>query len=624
MEISKNTHIENYLKNYYCDNKNSTPFAVLLKGSWGSGKTHFIKKYISNLENEEKKKFLHISLYGLSKTSEINEKIIPNLLKGYAKSKKSCFNWNWNKKMENISNFSFTILNNLLNKLPFDKGDIINILGSFTDTIIIFDDLERCCIPMAELMGYLTHLVEFQDQKIILVADEEKILSDGKKKTEYTEKKEKLVGQEFKIESSPEEAIIDFVQETSDPALKQYSEKINTILMKVFVQSGYNNLRLINQAFSAFEYFFKNLNIQALLGSSEHPNDELGNILCEFVMVYIEYKSGRLSPEVFNQYFKDPNKTDSKSCMKKYDYYRFYGCQYFEVDILKKILMGESLSDYETIEIKRKISVQLSESEKTWQKLWYYSNHSDEEFFENLKDVQQKWDTKEYTDFFIILHVFGMFLHFSKESLFKKDKGSILQEAKDYVEILIQNNTFPSDLHRKDTHFFGGWKGDYYSLGYRGKEEPEWSTFLNFVEEKAQQLVDIDIKNEVKNQIIPILQNGGAGHDLQMLMNNNFLGGKIAYFHLLDPYEIKNIFIKNDTFFILVTMRKVFSNRYQRYQEITDVKKEISFLEEFKNVLEAEVKDREETFGSKTPKTIALRSFIADDLDPSILILSNS
>lgn len=64
--MSQNKHIEEYL-DFYCKKKNQMPFSVLLKGKWGSGKTHFIKQYIKD------NKFLHISLYGLSLCSEIDE-----------------------------------------------------------------------------------------------------------------------------------------------------------------------------------------------------------------------------------------------------------------------------------------------------------------------------------------------------------------------------------------------------------------------------------------------------------------------------------------------------------------------------------------------------------------------
>lgn len=72
----KNKHIEEYL-DYYCDKKNNTPFAVLLNGKWGCGKTYFIKRYINKRKS---KRILHISLYGINNFGAIKEKIVSEML----------------------------------------------------------------------------------------------------------------------------------------------------------------------------------------------------------------------------------------------------------------------------------------------------------------------------------------------------------------------------------------------------------------------------------------------------------------------------------------------------------------------------------------------------------------
>ena len=71
--------------------KVSIKYAVLLNGSWGSGKTHFIEEYIKNLEEKYElnkkdktikyKKPVYVSLYGLSNISEIKNKIALSLIK---------------------------------------------------------------------------------------------------------------------------------------------------------------------------------------------------------------------------------------------------------------------------------------------------------------------------------------------------------------------------------------------------------------------------------------------------------------------------------------------------------------------------------------------------------------
>jgi hypothetical protein len=74
---SINHHVEDYL-NYYCALRHSPKFAILLKGKWGSGKTWFINQYREKLE-EQGKKSLYVSLYGVSKYSEIEESLFQQL-----------------------------------------------------------------------------------------------------------------------------------------------------------------------------------------------------------------------------------------------------------------------------------------------------------------------------------------------------------------------------------------------------------------------------------------------------------------------------------------------------------------------------------------------------------------
>jgi pantothenate kinase-related protein Tda10 len=74
---SLNSHIEKYL-DYYCNLCHAPEFAVLLKGKWGSGKTWFIEQYREKLE-EKNKKCLYVSLYGMTKFSEIEDEFFRQL-----------------------------------------------------------------------------------------------------------------------------------------------------------------------------------------------------------------------------------------------------------------------------------------------------------------------------------------------------------------------------------------------------------------------------------------------------------------------------------------------------------------------------------------------------------------
>jgi len=178
--MSKNQHVIEYLE-YFYKKEIRIPSAILLKGNWGSGKTFFIKDYI-----KEKNNFIHISLYGVSKTSEIDEKIFQALHPLLSNPKFKLLG----KILAGAVKIGTTIdLNgDGISDGKVVSGDVSKLdLKIFVETsenkILIFDDLERSNMKIDKLLGYINHLVEFQDQKVILVANEEKILEgdDGEK-----------------------------------------------------------------------------------------------------------------------------------------------------------------------------------------------------------------------------------------------------------------------------------------------------------------------------------------------------------------------------------------------------------------------------------------------------------
>ena len=75
-----NEDILNFLNDYM---KVSKPgYAVLLKGSWGCGKTYFIKDWIKALKtkkNDNEQFFtldpIYVSLYGMTSTGQIEEEL---------------------------------------------------------------------------------------------------------------------------------------------------------------------------------------------------------------------------------------------------------------------------------------------------------------------------------------------------------------------------------------------------------------------------------------------------------------------------------------------------------------------------------------------------------------------
>lgn len=181
-----------FIKKYI--NNTSYNYAVLIDGSWGSGKTYFIKnKLIPTLKKNEKeeskirlklksilrfksinnykpKKIIKISLYGVASRDELTRQIFIETIPF-----KSVLRW---KKLRVFSSLGKAVISGCLsyNKISL-PGKIFNIkdLVSLKNCILIFDDLERCNMNINDVLGYINNFVENDGIKVIIVANEREI-----------------------------------------------------------------------------------------------------------------------------------------------------------------------------------------------------------------------------------------------------------------------------------------------------------------------------------------------------------------------------------------------------------------------------------------------------------------
>ena len=157
-------------------------YAILLDGEWGSGKTYFIK----NKFEKDNKNVIYIPLYGIKNREDIDKKIYYKILEKNMPTqitKSKCLQKGF-KIAKKTGDAIFSITNEVIKKVfNIDVSGIKNITGSeiislfknISDYIIIFDDLERCEIPINEILGYINEYVEHRNVKCIIVANEEEI-----------------------------------------------------------------------------------------------------------------------------------------------------------------------------------------------------------------------------------------------------------------------------------------------------------------------------------------------------------------------------------------------------------------------------------------------------------------
>lgn len=286
-----NKNIENFLNEYMI---NPDPqYAVFLKGNWGCGKTFFVNNWLNSykkkIPEEQILKPVMVSLYGLSEikqiTAAINKALYPILCGRAAKVGKT------------LTKFLSAIV--LKHEVDVDKDgnsdfeielglDSVLLLFSSEDNsvkkgkLLIFDDIERCEMPMKRLMGYLNYFVELCHSHLIIIGDERKMTDELK--IIFSDFKEKTIGREFEISTNVRSAIENF---TEQEPTSEFIRKHITTIEKVFSMTDCQNLRILRQALWDFGRFEETMIEFSKESKYEHV---MLHILGSYIISYCEYR----------------------------------------------------------------------------------------------------------------------------------------------------------------------------------------------------------------------------------------------------------------------------------------------------------------------------------------------
>lgn len=161
--------LEYVLDKRYCQ-------AILIDGEWGTGKTFFVKDKLLNRlrETVPQKNIYYVSLYGISSSEQIVDEIYSSMVEEFIEKK---LGEDKGKMLEKGISFTSKLFAAGMKYFNLDSKDLpqLSDLKELKEAIIIFDDLERCEIEVNQTLGVLNNLVEHNDIKIILVANQAEI-----------------------------------------------------------------------------------------------------------------------------------------------------------------------------------------------------------------------------------------------------------------------------------------------------------------------------------------------------------------------------------------------------------------------------------------------------------------
>ena len=441
-----NSELNEYILHYLKEDR--TKSAIMLTADWGTGKSYYIQnELIPFLGKEENGSYscVVVSLYGLKSVEEISKslylesrmKFLPKGSEGFETGKFAV-----KTVVKGITSFLGVDLSKTEEELQ-DLYQSVDLSGK----LIILEDIERSGINILEVLGYINNLVEQDEVKVLLVANEDEILK-------YHDSKPDKNGRTYKIPDENTAIYLETKEKTVSDTISYFGD-INTAISNLIL--SFNNEMLnkftvedqINDIVTMM-MLRENLNLRTFLFACQKISDiysKLGVIDDETART-IFFSVLSLAMQIKRGYF--PNWEGSDSISTKlgfgnfplyrfcYDYIRW---QEFDVNKVQ-----------EALEAHKKLKLYDPHGESIYDEdlrtVFDYYEHSEEEVLTALKSVESRLDNSEdipiycYNKLAYSLVACHTILEFDYDSCMSKMISNMQQHGKEIDSDLLFLNRF--------------------------------------------------------------------------------------------------------------------------------------------------------------------------------------
>ncbi|MDT9631077.1 hypothetical protein F6S08_07510 [Pseudomonas sp. JV449] len=374
MSVSK---VKSALVDFVKDEKDR---AIVLKGDWGTGKTHLWKQVV--LESRvsfHKRNYSYVSLFGLNSLKDLKKSIYENKVyreRAHIASDESSFEENlkdisgrfagWMRKgsslFNDVSAMGVKGIGPMVESLQFIR---------VTDTLICLDDFERkgSGLHDREVLGLISLLVESKNCRVVM------LLNDGTLKSgdDFFSYHEKVFDYEVTFNPSVEESV---------KLVFSTDSKLHEILARNAIRLDINNIRLLKK----IEYFSSLLG-NTLEGSNNQTVEQALHVLPLAILskyggdaakvdldFILNYGGGYIEPNLPGDEIDEVEAKLKKSIEEKTHYLENYGftrCDEFDVAIIDLVKKGyadeESLKEViKALEAKIKHDSEMALLQDAW------------------------------------------------------------------------------------------------------------------------------------------------------------------------------------------------------------------------------------------------------------------
>ncbi|WP_197275697.1 P-loop NTPase fold protein [Blastomonas sp. AAP25] len=470
MGIRANNSISKFIE-YYIEPERRFDYAVMIDGPWGSGKTHLVKEFVKNSTVNS----LYITLNGVSSTDQIDAEIYRQLhpiLSG--------------KGMRILGAVSRAVAKGAF-KMDFSDGNSATLNASLTEIdiskelsnpgkrLLVFDDLERCKIPVGEALGYINSFVEHDGLKVIILGNEAEIKDDGD--MTYRQIKEKLVGQTLKVSSPAGEAFEVFAELVRHPPTRGFLKRHKENVLALHRQGGRGNLRTLKHAMWDFE------KIGSLL-ETRHWNKQASvlKIMNVAMVCTMEARAGVLDADVLNslidnavaramrlQAKKPKNRADEID--DRYPQINFSDTLLTAQMLGSTLLEGQINGPGLVAVLDASADYAAPGDSPLWKQASALFFADDETSERVTHELEEAFASHQFTLRGEILHVAGIRLWLAKIGMIPKEIDEVVDECKAYIDHVGRAAQLETSLDRPNEH---GGRNIYGGYMMVQSNTPEW------------------------------------------------------------------------------------------------------------------------------------------------------
>jgi hypothetical protein len=437
---------------YYADARRKLDYAVLLDGAWGSGKTHLANSFLAQ-HTTNRGKHLYVSLYGITSTRQIEDEFYRLLhpvlaskgmrmagvvMRGVAKGVLKIDLSNGQGVKESLD-------------LSVPEIDLKEFMGGPGERLLVFDDLERCKMPISDVLGYINAFVEHDGLKVIILAHEAELT---RREPDYPSIKEKLVGQTLRVRPDVAAAYPAFLEAVTAERVRTLLTDKRDLVLAVHEASGTENLRILNHAMGDIERIAEHIP-----DSDWAKEDALDLLLRQALAMSMEVRAGRLGKAVlplfanrgFERYMRKQESAEPQA--DELFEQRYNGISLSDpavsAEVLGKILI-DGLSDGELLKAALRKSRYFADPADlpAWRRAWYGFEMSDADYEAALAQLETEFTKRTETEPGIIYHIVGIRLKAAEIGALPCTAAEILSQSKAYADDLKAAGRLMTSIER--------------------------------------------------------------------------------------------------------------------------------------------------------------------------------